>query len=67
MAEDKEENKVDSLLYQLQTLFGFLGFSEKQAYDTSPFCLSYKDDVGNPINVRIQQVRQCFFIALTCT
>jgi hypothetical protein len=64
MAEDKEANKADSLLYQLQTLFGFLAFSEKQAYDTQPFCLSYKDESGHPINVRIQQDAQEFFNVL---
>ncbi len=41
-AEDNEQNKTESLLYQLQTLFGFLSLSEKQAYDTSPFCHAYK-------------------------
>jgi hypothetical protein len=42
MADDPSEDKSDSLLYQLQTLFGFLTLSHKQAYDTSPFCRSYK-------------------------
>ena len=38
-----ETPKEDNLLYQLQVLFSFLTKSEKQAYDTVPFCFSYKD------------------------
>ena len=35
---------------QLQTVFGFLAASEKQAYDTEPFCYAYK--VQQPPKVR---------------
>ncbi len=60
-ASDKEKSRDDSLLYQLQTMFGYLSTSEKQAFDTSKFCLSYKDEKGQPINPRIQQDVQEFF------
>jgi hypothetical protein len=42
LAEDKEQNKKESLLWQMQTLFGFLSKSNKMAYDTTDFCTSYK-------------------------
>src|SRR5207237_5610534 len=51
-------------LYQLQTLFSYLSMSEKQAVDTNRFCHSYKDERGEPINVRIQQDAQEFFNVL---
>jgi len=60
----RDEPKSDSLLYQFQALLGFLSFSEKQSYDTTPFCLTYKDENGQPVNVRIQQDAQEFFNVL---
>ena len=53
-ARDTEEDKENSLLYQLQNLFVFLQESEQRAYDTSPFCHSFKDYEGNPMNTAIQ-------------
>lgn len=34
------------------------------AYDTTPFCHSYKDERGQPVNVRVQQDAQEFFNVL---
>ena len=58
------EGGEDELLYQLQLMFTFLSQSEKQFYDTAPFCFSYKDERGHPINVRVQQDAQEFFNVL---
>lgn len=56
------KEREDDLLYQFQTMFGYLTATEKQAYDTKPFCHTYKDpETGQPINVRIQQDAQEFF------
>jgi uncharacterized UBP type Zn finger protein len=41
-AEDKEADKKESLLWQVQTMFGFLTQSVKQSFDTAEFCYSYK-------------------------
>jgi ubiquitin carboxyl-terminal hydrolase 34 len=43
----------DSLLRQLQKLFGFLELSERQAYDPTEFCFAFKDFDGNPINTTL--------------
>jgi ubiquitin carboxyl-terminal hydrolase 34 len=51
--QDSEEKKEESLLWQLQTIFGYLQESEKKYYDTRPFCSSYKDWEG--------QVPPCLF------
>eukprot|EP00475_Leptophrys_vorax_P020686 TRINITY_DN28363_c0_g1_i1.p1 TRINITY_DN28363_c0_g1~~TRINITY_DN28363_c0_g1_i1.p1 ORF type:complete len:1542 (+),score=408.46 TRINITY_DN28363_c0_g1_i1:345-4628(+) len=56
-----KEKKEENLLFQLQQLFGFLNASDKQFYDTLPFCLTYKDESGRPIDVRVQQDAQEFF------
>ncbi len=52
-AEDDEENKNDSLLYQMQVIFGHLQESEKKYYDMQDFCNAYKCD-GKPTNVNLQ-------------
>ena len=51
----------DNLLHQLQKLYTFLEFSEKQAYNPKDFCASFKDMDGAPINPMIQQDSQEFF------
>lgn len=56
-----KEDLKENLLYQLQILFGFLSESDKQSYDTIPFCHAYKDESGNPVDVRVQQDAQEFF------
>jgi len=53
-SRDKEEDKENSLLHQLQALFIFLQESEQKAYDTAPFCHSFKDYEGNPMNTSVQ-------------
>ena len=58
------ESGDDDLLYQLQVMFAYLSQSSKQYYDTVPFCFAYKDERGQPINVRIQQDAQEFFNVL---
>ena len=58
------EHSDDDLLYQLQVMFTYLSQSTKQYYDTLPFCFAYKDERGQPINVRIQQDAQEFFNVL---
>jgi ubiquitin C-terminal hydrolase len=65
MADDASDDKKESLLYQLQTMFAFMSFSQKQAYDSSPFCYSYKDYGGQPVDVRVQQDVQEFFNVFT--
>lgn len=52
-ADDDEENKVDSLLYQMQVIFGHLQESERKYYDMQDFCNAYKCD-GQPTNTSIQ-------------
>ncbi|CAG8541215.1 3475_t:CDS:10 [Ambispora gerdemannii] len=50
----RDENKDESLLYQLQVVFGHLQESQKKAYEATPFCQSYKDYDGGPMNVAVQ-------------
>ena len=38
----KPAERADSLLYQLQCLFGFLQESQKKSYDARGFCRAYK-------------------------
>lgn len=54
-----------SLLYQLQVMFGFLLASERQYFETKPFCEAYTDEDGNPIDIRVQQDAQEFFSVFT--
>ncbi len=51
----------DSVLYQLQQLFGYLQESEMKAYNPATFCHAFKDMDGNPTNVAIQQDSNEFF------
>jgi len=60
-ALDTQPNKQESLLFQLQTLFTYLQVSEKKAYDTTPFCLAFKDFDGNPMNTALQMDVDEFF------
>ena len=54
----------DNLLHQLQKMYTFLTFSEKQAYNPIYFCSSFKDLDGQPINILLQQDSQEFFNTL---
>ena len=51
----------DNLLHQLQKMYTFLTYSEKQAYNPKDFCASFKDFDGAPINPLLQQDSQEFF------
>jgi hypothetical protein len=55
-AEDSSENLLDSVLFQLQVLFGKLQISQKRYCDTRSFCLSFKDYDGTPIRMGEQRV-----------
>ena len=41
----------DCVLHQMMQLFGSLELSDRQAYDPTPFCFSFKT-FGEPTNVR---------------
>ena len=51
----------DNLLHQLQRMYTYLTFSEKQAYNPKDFCSSFKDLDGQPINIHLQQDSQEFY------
>ncbi|CAG8488554.1 749_t:CDS:10, partial [Cetraspora pellucida] len=59
-----EDNKDESLLYQLQVVFGHLQESEKKAYEALQFCHAYKDIDGQPLNVAIQMDVDEYFSGL---
>ncbi len=40
--EDEEEDKKESLMYQLQRMFAFLQETDKQCYNPKGFCHSFK-------------------------
>jgi ubiquitin carboxyl-terminal hydrolase 9/24 len=42
----------DNVLHQLMIMFGFLQLSDRQYYDPTPFCFSFKSFDGQPTNVR---------------
>ena len=58
--EKKKEDKdalprlKDLTVYQLQLMFSFLKESQKKFYNPKPFCGSFKDHSGNPIDVSVQ-------------
>ena len=51
----------DNLLHQLQKMYTFLTYSEKEAYNPKDFCASFKDFDNAPINPIVQQDSQEFF------
>ena len=53
--------KDDNLLHQLQIMYTFLTFSEKEDFNPKYFCYSFKDFDGNPTNPMIQQDSQEFY------
>ncbi|CAG8789312.1 21401_t:CDS:2, partial [Racocetra persica] len=59
-----DDNKDESLLYQLQVVFGHLQESEKKAYEAIQFCHAYKDIDGQPLNVTIQMDVDEYFSGL---
>ncbi|CAO3573904.1 unnamed protein product [Mortierella alpina] len=58
---DDDAAKQDTLLYQLQVLFGNLQESQKRSYNARGFCYAYKDWDGNPMNVAVQMDVDEFF------
>jgi len=54
------DNVDDNILHQFQRMFGFLDLSDRQDFDPAPFCFSFKDWNGNPVNMAIQQDAQEF-------
>ena len=54
-------NFDDNLLHQLQKMYTFLTYGEKQAYNPKDFCSAFKDFDNAPINPMIQQDSQEFF------
>ncbi|KAI7819439.1 hypothetical protein BC939DRAFT_460245, partial [Gamsiella multidivaricata] len=60
VSED-DPGRHDTLLYQLQVLFGHLQQSIKRAYNAHGFCYAYKDWDGNPMNVAVQMDVDEFF------
>lgn len=58
---DEDATKQDTLLYQLQALFGNLQESQKRSYNARGFCYAYKDWDGNPMNVAVQMDVDEFF------
>ncbi|KAF9917165.1 hypothetical protein BX616_001769 [Lobosporangium transversale] len=62
--DEMEADKHDTLLYQLQVLFGNLQESIRRAYNAYGFCYAYKDWDGNPMNVAVQMDVDEFFSIL---
>ena len=50
----------ENVLHQMQTLFGYLELSEKQAFNPSHFCFALKDFENQPVNISLQQDAQEF-------
>ncbi|KAF9939593.1 hypothetical protein BGZ65_010060 [Modicella reniformis] len=59
--DQADPGKHDTLLYQLQVLFGNLQKSIKRSYNAHGFCYAYKDWDGNPMNVAVQMDVDEFF------
>lgn len=58
---DNSNSFDDNFLHQLQRMFSFLQYSNRQDYNPEGFCHSFKDYEGNPTNILIQQDAQEFF------
>ena len=58
--EEDAANAEDSVMVQLQRIFGFLEGTDRQDHNPIGFCRAYKDMDGNPINVNVQQDAQEF-------
>ncbi|KAF9310793.1 hypothetical protein BG003_008108 [Podila horticola] len=59
--DESDSNRNDTLLYQLQLLFGNLQESMRRSYNAHGFCYAYKDWDGNPMNVAVQMDVDEFF------
>jgi uncharacterized UBP type Zn finger protein len=60
-ALDEPEKRKDSLMYQMQAIFGHLMDSERVAYDADAFCAAYKDWEGQPMARTVQMDVNEFF------
>ncbi|CAG9315438.1 USP34_5 [Blepharisma stoltei] len=61
-AQDKSGNPPeDSLLYQLQSIFAGLLYSDKQHINPKAFCGAFKDWEGKPVNLHEQMDADEFF------
>eukprot|EP01117_Protostelium_nocturnum_P003746 TRINITY_DN1501_c0_g1_i2.p1 TRINITY_DN1501_c0_g1~~TRINITY_DN1501_c0_g1_i2.p1 ORF type:complete len:1731 (-),score=672.01 TRINITY_DN1501_c0_g1_i2:2343-7535(-) len=56
-----DENKEETLIYQIQCIFGNLQESERATYEPRGFCHAYRDWEGRPMNVHQQQDVEEFF------
>lgn len=56
-------NIDDNVLHQLQKMYTYLYFSEKEYYNPKEFCYSFKDFDGRPTNTMVQQDSQEFLNA----
>ena len=50
----------DNTLHQTQNMFGFLDLTDRQDYNPSDFCFSFKDFSGQPVKTSVQQDTQEF-------
>ena len=50
----------DNTLHQTQNMFGFLDLTDRQDYNPSDFCFSYKDFDGQPVKTGVQLDTQEF-------
>ena len=48
-------SEQESMIFQLQVMFGHLKLSQKRFYDTMPFCKSFIDYDGQPISLSEQK------------
>ena len=62
--EDPDDSLEDNLLYQLQDLFWNLEESDKKFHEPHGVCKAFKNFEGLPINVKVQQDVDEFFIIL---
>jgi len=60
IAEHEGQDVDDNVLHQLMDMYGFLLLSDRQYYDPTPFCFSFKQFDGQPTNVREQKDAQEF-------
>ena len=60
----KENEDNDDLIFQLQKMFFYLTFSDKEFYNPKSFVFSFKDYDGNPTNINVQCDAQEFLSRL---
>ena len=60
----KDQDKSNSLIWQLQVMFGSLEMSSKTFFDPTGVCNAFKDSKGKGIDVGIQQDANDFFLQL---